>query len=112
MICHQFPPGSLPVISILVLAGIIPNTVLAVEGSRRTLTWSDVTPSTGGTVGGGEGGIGESNPAGVVPAGDVEVMSTEVGAAVISPWTARAQLVLKIKIKMAILANRRDTTGF
>jgi|SoiMetStandDraft_2_1073263.scaffolds.fasta_scaffold974950_1 hypothetical protein len=43
-------------ISTLVFGKIIPSTVLAVDGSARTLTCVDVIPSTGATVGEGGGG--------------------------------------------------------
>src|SRR5687767_12490022 len=49
-ICHQLSPGSLPTISTLMSGGIIPSTLLDVDGSARTLTWVEVIPSTGGTV--------------------------------------------------------------
>ena len=112
MICHQFPPGSLPVISILVFAGMMPSTVLAVDGSRRTLSCVEVMPSTGGTVGWGEGGRGVSDGASMVVAGRVEVRTGRVEVGIISPWASEAQLVLRIKMTMARRSKRMDTIGF
>src|SRR5215212_9604789 len=99
MICHQLPLGSLPVISILVLAGIIPNTVLAVDGSRRTFTCVDVTPSTGGTVGGGEADRGVSVGEALIVSGNVEGIIGGVSVAVVSFWSPEAQLVLRSRIR-------------
>jgi len=43
-------------ISTFVLAGMIPNASLAVDGSARTLICVDAVPSTGAIVGWGGGG--------------------------------------------------------
>ena len=112
MICHQLPPGSFPVISILVFAGIIPSTGLAVDGSRRTLIWVEVIPSTGGTVGWGEAGSEVCNGAGIIVPGSVEVMTGGVWVGIISPGMREVQLVLRIRITMAMLEKRMDTAGF
>src|SRR5215211_7025216 len=112
MICHQFPPGSFPVISILVFAGMIPSTVPAVDGSARTLIWVEVIPSTGETIGWGEGESGGSDGTSVIVADSVDVMTGEEWVGVVSPWTAEAQLVLRIRIKMTIREKRMDTAEF
>ena len=112
MICHQFPPGSFPVISILVFAGMIPSTVPAVDGSARTLIWVEVIPSTGETIGWGEGESGVSDEAVVIVPGSVEVITGNIWVGVISPWTPEAQLMLRIRITMAIPEKRMDTEGF
>jgi hypothetical protein len=62
------------VISTLVFGGIIPSTLLAVEGSARTLTWVEVNPSTGVTVGWEGGARAVSEGACVRVAGIVEVL--------------------------------------
>ena len=53
---------------------MIPKTLLAVEGSVRTLIWVDVVPSTGATVGCGGGGRGVSVTKEAKVTGNVEVI--------------------------------------
>src|SRR5688500_14527284 len=80
-ICHQLSPGSLPTISTLMSGGIVPSTLLAVDGSARTLTCVEVIPSTGGTVGWleGEGGSGVSDGRGMGEAVNVDVAINATG---------------------------------
>jgi hypothetical protein len=61
-------------------AGMIPITLLFVDGSARTLTWVVVVPSTGGRVGTGLGGSGVCVACGVDKAGSVAVGNSGVDA--------------------------------
>src|SRR5690349_6304738 len=110
MICHQFPAGSLPVISTLVSAGIIPRTGPEVEGLARTLTCVDVIPSTGAAVGGAAGGddIWVETDGG--EAVDVTVSRTGVLVGVISLWTLDAHPALR-RVRPTKTALRRIGTG-
>ena len=91
---------------------MIPSTVPAVDGSARTLIWVEVIPSTGETIGWGEGESGGSDGTSVIVADSVDVMTGEEWVGVVSPWTPEAQLVLRIRIKMTIREKRMDTAEF
>ena len=93
----------------------MPNTLLAVNGSRRTLTWVVVIPSTGAIVGEGESGRGVSDEGTLTEgAGIVDVKAKIVGVGVISPCVLEPQPVprrVKTKATSAAL-NRMNTMEF
>jgi hypothetical protein len=62
--------------------GMMPRTVLTVDGSARTLTCVEVIPSTGANVGVGGDGSGVSVDCGVIDEERVAVSRTGVGEAV------------------------------
>jgi hypothetical protein len=96
-----------------VFAGMIPSTSLAVDGSRRTLTWVDVVPSTGAVVGCGGGGRGVSLGRDVAAGCNVAVMGSEAGEGVDSSRMLESQPTLrKAKTINAAMANRIGTAGF
>src|SRR5688572_5503300 len=117
-ICHQLSPGSLPMISTFVFGGIMPSTALAVDGSARTLSCVDETPSTGATVGAGAGGSGDSVGAAVSVDGNVAVRIpalapgvsvNRVAEAVCVGLTFIVQLLI-IRKKMILDKMRLDLT--
>src|SRR5690349_12316880 len=112
MICHQLPAGSLPVISTLISAGIIPRTVPEVEGSARTLTCVDVIPSTGAAVGCDAGGAGVWEGAEGGETGSVDVSRNSVLVGVISLWTLDAHPALRRVRPTKTALKRMDTGGF
>jgi hypothetical protein len=65
------------------------------EGCARTLTWVDVIPSTGTTVGDGEDGSTVFRGTTGIVAGSVEVLTDRVGLVVISPCALELQAVLR-----------------
>src|SRR5512132_586092 len=88
---------------------MIPKTLLAVDGSARTLIWVDVVPSTGATVGCGGGGRGVSVTLGLKVTGSVEVTSKAPAVGASCLFDPGAQL-LKSKIKRMWKINF-DFTG-
>jgi len=100
------------VISILISAGITPNTLLAVDGSLRTLTWVDVIPSTRVSVAGGEGSSGVSIGVGSREVGRVDVTANGVLVGVVPPCVLELHPVLKSDKARKAAANRMDTVEF
>jgi hypothetical protein len=100
------------VISTLVFAGIIPSTLLAVDGSARTLTWVDVIPSTGTIVGcrGGVRGVSVGIWAGF--AGNVEGTSSGVAEGTFTSriWASQPA-IKKTRIMEAAVENLSGTAG-
>jgi hypothetical protein len=97
------------------LAGIIPSTLLDVEGSARTLTWVEVIPSTGIWVVGAKvvGGAAVSDGSGVCVAVAAEVLTRSVGVDIGSSLDGVLQPVYKRINRVKItLENRIDTEGF
>ena len=101
-------------ISTLISAGRMPSTLLAVDGSKRTLTCVVVIPSTGAMVGERVDGIGVWDGSSVEPAGKVDVWGRRVGVGVIPPWFVELQLLLKSAKEKATNAavNRMNTMKF
>ena len=93
-------------------AGITPNTLLAVDGSLRTLTWVDVIPSTRGRVAGGEGGGGVSVGGDSRAVGRVDVTANGVLVGVVPPCVLEPHPVLKSVNASKAAANRMDTVEF
>jgi hypothetical protein len=104
------------VISTFVFAGMIPSTLLAVDGSARTLIWVDVIPSTACTAVGCAGSgvsVGEGLGVSGTVTGSVEVMIKGVGVNVVSSLNLELQPVYKrIKTVKITLENRMDTVRF
>src|ERR687887_379952 len=92
----------------------IPSTLLAVEGSERTLTWVEVIPSTGVCVAVGCAAGGVIVPVGttVCVLGSVDVMIKGVRVNCTSSLRLVTQLVLKrTKTARIILTKRMGTAG-
>ena len=102
-------------ISTFELAGMIPRTVLAVEGSARTLSWVEVIPSTGAGVGVGcaASGVTVFEGAGVRVAEVVERLTRGVRVDMVSSLVLDLQPVYKrIETVKITLENRLVTLGF
>jgi hypothetical protein len=96
-----------------VFAGIIPNTLLTVEGSARTLTWVDVIPSTGDMVGRDRGESEVSDGRGVKVVGNVAVMMNGACVGLAVSRIPKLQLVLKKMSRVnAAIDILMDTAGF
>ena len=96
---------------------MIPSTLLAVEGSARTLIWVEVIPSTGVCAAVGCAGSGVSvcggTEVGVAVDGSVDVMIAGVGVKIVSSLSLELQPVYKrIKTVKITLENRMDTVRF
>lgn len=99
-------------ISTFVFGGIIPSTLLAVDGSARTLIWVDVVPSTGATVGAGGGGSGVSDGTWVRVTGNVDVTGAAVAVDIISLRIGAPQAVLKKTTALkTTIEGLMDTAG-
>ena len=90
-------------------AGIIPSTLLAVEGSARTFTWVDVMPSTRTIVGAGEGACGLSETTGVADARSAGVPANGEMVGVNPPAVPEPQPVLRSVSARKDTTNRRDS---
>ena len=83
---------------------IIPSTSLAVEGSSRTLTWVDVIPSTGATVGVVGGGRGVCVGCGVRVGDRVGAGMKAVGD-VVTSWLEFVVQLLIIRVMTIMLGE-------
>jgi hypothetical protein len=91
----------------------MPSTLLAVDGSARTLICVDVTPPTGPGVGVAGRGVTVSDAKVVLVTGSLEAVTRGVGVEMVSSLGLDLQPVYRrIKTVKITLENRLDTLRF